>query len=103
MQQTGQLQPICVRGSGEHYEIVYGERRHRAAQRAGFTHIKALVYEHLTDEDAEDMAITENLQREDERALEEGAQFPSSAETAVIRSRRSSTSSARASVTSVHT
>ena len=29
MQQTGQLQPICVRGSGEHYEIVYGERRYR--------------------------------------------------------------------------
>ena len=75
MQQTGQLQPICVRGSGEHYEIVYGERRYRAAQRAGFTHIKALVYEHLTDEDAEDMAITENLQREDVAPLEEAAAF----------------------------
>ena len=65
MQQTGQLQPICVRGSGEHYEIVYGERRYRAAQRAGFTHIKALVYEHLT----------ENLQREDVAPLEEAAAF----------------------------
>ena len=76
---TGVLQPILVRPSpsrtGE-YEIVAGERRWRASQRAGLTAIPALVRE-LGDDRAYEIAIVENVQREDLNAMEEAKAYES--------------------------
>ena len=74
---SGVLQPILLRPSplrsGE-YEIVAGERRWRAAQRAGFTVIPALVRT-LDDDRAYEIAIVENVQREDLNAMEEARAY----------------------------
>ena len=72
--QVGVLQPICVRPKDEEFEIVYGERRYWAAERAGLKMIPVVVRE-LNDAEAEDAAITENLQREDVKPLEEAAAY----------------------------
>ncbi len=72
--QVGVLQPICVRPKDEEFEIVYGERRYWAAERAGLKMIPVVVRE-LSDAEAEDAAITENLQREDVKPLEEAAAY----------------------------
>ncbi len=75
----GVLQPILVRPSpktpGE-YEIVAGERRWRAAQKAGLKAIPTLVRT-LTDEKALEIAIVENVQREDLNAMEEAQAYRS--------------------------
>lgn len=54
----------------DRYEIVFGERRYRASVMAEMEDIPAIVSE-LTDEAAEEMAITENLQRKDVTPIEE--------------------------------
>lgn len=73
----GVLQPILVRPSpttpGE-FEIVAGERRWRAAQRAGFQTLPALVRE-LDDAQAFEFAIVENVQRENLNAMEEARAY----------------------------
>ena len=74
IKQSGVLQPICVRPRDEGFEIVYGERRYWAAAMAGLKFIPALIRE-LSDAEAEDAAITENLQREDVRPREEAAAY----------------------------
>lgn len=74
IRQSGVLQPICVRPKDEGFEIVYGERRYWAAAKAGLKYIPALVRE-LTDAEAEDAAITENLQREDVKPREEAVAY----------------------------
>ena len=74
IKQSGVLQPICVRPKTEGFEIVYGERRYWAAAMAGLQFIPALIRE-LSDAEAEDAAITENLQREDVRPREEAAAY----------------------------
>jgi ParB family chromosome partitioning protein len=70
----GVLQPIVVRRRGDEYEIVAGERRWRAAQRAGLDKIPAVVKE-LSDADAIQVALVENLQRQDLDPLEEAEAF----------------------------
>ncbi len=69
----GMIQPILVRpiASGR-YEIIAGERRWRAAQRAGLKEVPVLVRD-VRDEAALAMALIENIQREDLNALEEAA------------------------------
>lgn len=74
IRQVGVLQPICVRPKEDGFEIVYGERRYWAAAMAGLKFIPALVRE-LSDAEAEDAAITENLQREDVTPREEAAAY----------------------------
>ena len=74
IKQSGVLQPICVRPKDEGFEIVYGERRYWAAAMANLKFIPALVRD-LSDAEAEDAAITENLQREDVRPREEAAAY----------------------------
>lgn len=66
----GVLQPICVRRKGEGYEIVSGERRWRAARSAGLERIPAVVRDDLTDEVTLELAIVENIQRQDLDPLE---------------------------------
>jgi ParB family chromosome partitioning protein len=74
---SGVLQPILVRPSPQtpgEYEIIAGERRWRAAQRAELVVIPALVRE-LSDDRAYEIAIIENVQREDLNAMEEARAY----------------------------
>jgi len=68
--ERGVLQPILVRLSGDGYEIIAGERRWRAAQRARLHRIPAIVRDTGEDSSAE-LALIENVQREDLSAIEE--------------------------------
>lgn len=71
IREHGVLQPILVRPTGrDQYQLVAGERRWRAARRAGLVTIPALV-EELDDDAALEIAVIENLQREDLSPLEE--------------------------------
>ncbi len=67
----GVVQPIIVRKKNNGYELIAGERRLRAAQMAGLLEIPALVREY-TDQETAEIALIENLQREDLNPLEEG-------------------------------
>ncbi|MBM0065399.1 ParB/RepB/Spo0J family partition protein [Alkalicoccobacillus gibsonii] len=71
IQTHGLLQPITVRKSIKGFEIVVGERRFRAAQHAKLETIPAIVKEYTEDEMME-LALIENLQREDLNPIEEG-------------------------------
>ncbi|WP_226038291.1 ParB/RepB/Spo0J family partition protein [Aquibacillus saliphilus] len=68
--QHGILQPLIVRQSIKGYEIVVGERRFRAAKEAGLDTVPVIIKE-LTDENMMELALLENLQREDLTAIEE--------------------------------
>ena len=71
IRQQGVLQPIGVRPiADDRMEIVFGERRYRASLMAGLEKIQAVVME-ISDETAEEMAVTENLQRKDVTPIEE--------------------------------
>ena len=71
IRQQGVLQPVGVRPIEENrYEVIFGERRYRASLMAGLETIPAVIYE-VTDEVAEEMAVTENLQRKDVTPIEE--------------------------------
>lgn len=70
IREKGLLQPLVVRPKGEAYELVAGERRLRAAQLAGLQEVPALVRD-LTDQEALELALVENLQREDLTPVEE--------------------------------
>lgn len=80
IKKVGVLQPITVRPirveeeHSDEYQLVCGERRWRAAAMAGLKTIPAIVRE-LTDDEAVDIAITENLQRKDVSPLEEADAF----------------------------
>lgn len=66
----GLMQPILVRKLGGAYEIIAGERRWRAAQRAGLQEVPVLVKD-VPEEAVAAMALIENMQREDLNAIEE--------------------------------
>src|SRR5262250_2019535 len=73
IRERGIIQPILVRtarGAADSYEIIAGERRWRAAQRAG-THEVPIVLLEVSDKEALELAIIENVQRSDLNALEE--------------------------------
>jgi ParB family chromosome partitioning protein len=70
IEERGVLQPILLRPSGDHYEIVAGERRWRAAQKARLHVIPAIVRE-IDEASMAELALIENIQREDLSAIEE--------------------------------
>lgn len=70
MKDKGQLQPVVVREKKGQYEIVFGERRYRAAKIAKLPALMAIVRE-LSDVEVLQLQIMENLQREDVNAVEE--------------------------------
>lgn len=74
IREHGVVAPILVRRDGGRYRIVAGERRWRAAQRAGLREIPALVRE-ASDREAFELALVENLQRADLNAIEEAEAF----------------------------
>ncbi len=70
----GVLQPILVRPRDDGFEIVAGERRYRAALKAGLTSVPVVVRD-LDDREMLEVAIVENLQREDLNPVEEARAF----------------------------
>ena len=74
LRDRGLIQPIVVRPRGEGYEIVAGERRWRAAQRARLHEVPAIVRT-LSDAETIELAIVENIQRQDLNAIEEAAAY----------------------------
>jgi ParB family chromosome partitioning protein len=68
--EQGVIQPLLVRNLDDSYELIAGERRLRAAKQANLTHVPVFV-KNLTDEQALEVAIIENVQREDLNPLEE--------------------------------
>jgi ParB family chromosome partitioning protein len=74
MRQRGVIQPIVVRPHGTHFQIVAGERRWRAAQRARLHQIPAVV-RNLNDEETFEIAIVENVQRKDLNVIEEAEAY----------------------------
>lgn len=66
----GLLQPVLVRRHGERYQLIIGERRWRAARAAGLAAIPSLVREAATDEEMLELAILENVQRQDLNPIE---------------------------------
>ena len=74
IKEHGVLQPIILRKVGTAHEIVVGERRFRAAKLAGLKEIPAVVRQ-LTDSESMELAILENLQREDLSPIEEAEAY----------------------------
>lgn len=72
--EKGVLQPLLVRPSADGFEIVAGERRYRAAKKAGLSSVPVVVRS-FSDRETLEVAIVENLQREDLTPLEEARAF----------------------------
>jgi len=70
----GLIQPIVVRPDGHNYQIVAGERRWRAAQRARLHEVPVIVRE-LNDAETMEIALVENIQRQDLNAIEEAEAY----------------------------
>jgi len=70
----GIIQPLIARKRGEQFELIAGERRWRAAQRAGLAEAPVIVRE-ASDQDVLELALIENLQREDLNPIEEARAF----------------------------
>jgi len=71
----GIVQPLVVTRSGDRYKLIAGERRFRAAQKAGLTSVPVVVKDDLKAGDALEIALIENIQREDLNPIEEAAAY----------------------------
>jgi len=74
LRDTGMLQPVVVRRLGQGYQLIVGERRWRAARLAGLTQIPAVIRE-ATDAQTLELALIENLLREDLNPMEEAQAY----------------------------
>lgn len=74
IKEHGLFQPIIVKKSIKGYELVAGERRTKAAKLAGFTEIPAIIRD-FTDEEMMEVALLENIQREDLNPIEEAEAY----------------------------
>jgi len=80
IQKFGVLQPIVVRQKGSHYEIIAGERRWRASQKAGLHSVPCVISD-IAEADTLTVALIENVQREDLNAIEEAEAYQRLTET----------------------
>jgi len=71
---NGVVQPIIVRRKNSHFELVAGERRWRAAQKAGLQKIPAVI-KNVSDEKLLELALVENIQRQELNAIEEAKAY----------------------------
>ena len=71
---NGVVQPLLLRRKGARFELIAGERRWRAAQRAGLTKVPAVLRD-VSDEKVLEIAIIENIQREDLNPIEEAGAY----------------------------
>lgn len=69
IKQVGLVEPIIVRAKDDHYEVVVGERRYRAAQQAGLSKVPVIIRDY-TDNEVMELNLVENIQREDLSAVE---------------------------------
>jgi ParB family transcriptional regulator, chromosome partitioning protein len=74
IQASGIIQPLVVRPIGNRYQLIAGERRWRASQRAGLNKVSVIVRQ-VPDELALEMTLVENIQREDLNAIEQARAF----------------------------
>ena len=74
IKEHGVIQPIIVRGIGDKYEIIAGERRYKASVMAGKTHIPSIIVD-LNDKDSSEIALIENVQRQDLTPIEEAISY----------------------------
>jgi ParB family transcriptional regulator, chromosome partitioning protein len=74
IQASGIIQPLVVRPIGSRFQLIAGERRWRAAQRAGLTKV-AVIVRQVSNELALEMTLVENIQREDLNAIEAARAF----------------------------
>ena len=74
IQASGIIQPLVVRPVGSRFQLIAGERRWRAAQRAGLAKVPVIVKQ-VSDELALEMTLVENIQREDLNAIEAARAF----------------------------
>src|SRR5208282_5798652 len=74
IQASGIIQPLVVRPIGQRFQLIAGERRWRAAQRAGLRKVSSIV-KNVPDELALEMTLVENIQREDLNAMEQARAF----------------------------
>jgi ParB family chromosome partitioning protein len=77
---NGVVQPVLVRRKGSRFELIAGERRWRAAERAGLARIPAVV-RNVADEKVLEIALIENIQREDLNSIEEARAYKKLIET----------------------
>ena len=75
VRQHGIVQPLVVTRSGDRYKLIAGERRYRAAQKAGLTTVPVVVKEMMGEGDALQIALIENIQREDLNPIEEALAY----------------------------
>ena len=75
VRQHGIVQPLVVTRAGDKYKLIAGERRFRAAQKAGLTTVPALIKEMMQEGDALQIALIENIQREDLNPIEEALAY----------------------------
>lgn len=76
IREKGIIQPLVVAKKDDHYEIIAGERRWRAAQKAGLHEIPVVIRE-VTPDAAMELALIENIQRQDLNAIEEAQAYRS--------------------------
>ena len=81
IRENGLVQPVVVRRKGSRFELIAGERRWRAAQQAGLERIPAVVRD-VPDDKLSELALIENIQREDLNAIEEALAYKSLIEAA---------------------
>jgi len=74
IREKGIIQPLVVRRKDDHYELIAGERRWRAAQKAGLRDLPVVIQD-VSDDTALEMALIENIQREDLNAVEEAEAY----------------------------
>ena len=74
IQSSGIIQPVVVRPVGSRFQLIAGERRWRAAQRAGLAKVSVIVKQ-VSDDVALEMTLVENIQREDLNAIEAARAF----------------------------
>lgn len=75
VREHGIVQPLVVTRAGDRYRLIAGERRYRAAQRAGLRTVPAIVKEMIHEGDALQIALIENIQREDLNPIEEAGAY----------------------------
>lgn len=73
--QKGLIQPIIVRPVDDYYELIVGERRLRAVQHLQLSNIPAIVYEQVSKKEIVELALIENIQRENLNPIEEAEAF----------------------------
>jgi len=74
IREKGVIQPLVVRHAGDHYQIIAGERRWRASQRAGLKEVPVVIQD-VSEDWAMEMALIENIQREDLNPIEEAEAY----------------------------